>query len=450
MPFTTPSNAKRRSNTNEEHQYEPNYNTKTNSIEREPFSTRARSDAMALTTRKSAAIPWRSPRVQVVLASTLLAPLGVPLVAPALPVVSDAFGITDAETSLLISAYFVTGIFLSPFIGLLTDRVGRRRVLVPSLFVFSLAGIPLALAPDFTTLLVVRLAQGTAAAGIFITTVTLISDTFEESQRNAVLGVNAAALFVGAAAYPILGGALAGVGWNAPFLVYLAGLPVCLFAFRYLEEPESDRETRGLAYLRDAFAALPAGKALALYGAAFATEALVFGTIITTLPFLLTAAYGLSPVWIGSILTAATVVSALVASQNGRLAQYFSNYQLVALAFVCYGIGLLGAWLAPSPVFVGLAVLVYGAGLGIPLPSIDAAISGLVPMRLRAGALSLRNSATFLGRAAGPVVFVGIAVTTGYRTLLLVAGVFVLGTGLLAVLVTSQTTRTVESSEKVT
>lgn len=401
------------------------------------------------TTHTSPSIPWRSPTVQVVLASTLLAPLGVPLVSPALPAIRDAFGTTDAQASLLISAYFVTGIFLLPFIGLLIDRVGRRRVLVPSLFVFGLAGIPLALAPDFTTLLAIRFVQGTAAAGIFITTVTLIGDTFEDTQRNAVLGINAAALFVGAAAYPILGGALVGIGWNAPFYVYLASLPVGLFALRYLEEPAGDRKTRGLTYLRGALAALPAGDALVLYGAAFATEALVFGTILTTLPFLLTERYGLSPVWVGSILTATAVMSAVVSSQNGRLAKRFSNHQLIALAFICYGVGLLGAWLAPSPILVGVAVLVYGAGLGIPLPSINAAISGLVPTRLRASALSLRNSATFLGRATGPVVFTGIAAVTGYRTLLLVAGILVLGGGLLAVLASSRNASTVRPPERI-
>ena len=56
--------------------------------------------------RDAVSVPWRSPTVQVVLASTLLAPLGVPLISPALPVIRDAFGVTDAAASLLISAYF--------------------------------------------------------------------------------------------------------------------------------------------------------------------------------------------------------------------------------------------------------------------------------------------------------------------------------------------------------
>lgn len=76
---------------------------------------------------ESARVLWRSRTVQVVLASTLLAPLGVPLVAPALPVIRDAFGVSDATASLLISTYFLTGIVPSPFIGLLADRVGKSE-----------------------------------------------------------------------------------------------------------------------------------------------------------------------------------------------------------------------------------------------------------------------------------------------------------------------------------
>ena len=66
-------------------------------------------------------VPWGSPTLQAILASTFVLPLGVPLLSPVLPVIRDAFAITDARASLLITAYFVPGIALSPLIGLLAD-----------------------------------------------------------------------------------------------------------------------------------------------------------------------------------------------------------------------------------------------------------------------------------------------------------------------------------------
>jgi len=373
--------------------------------------------------RRTAAVPYGSPTVRIVLASTLLAPLGVPLVSPALPAIRDAFALSDARASLLISTYFLTGIVLSPLIGLLADRVGRRTVLVPSLFVFSLTGAPLAVAPTFEWVLAIRIVQGTAAAGIFIVTVTLIGDAFEGVQRNAVLGANIAVLSAGAAVYPLVGGALTGLAWNAPFLAYLVGLPVALYAYLSLEEPAGERETRNLSYLRHVARALSAREATVLYGSAFLIELLLFGAVFTALPFLLEAAYELSAFQIGLVVTASSVSATVVAYENGRLAGYLSDYGIVAAGFLSSGIGLVAAWIARTPTVIVLATVVFGTGWGLALPSIDSAVSELVAARYRAGALSLRNSTTFLGRTVGPVLFAGIAVRTGYQPLLLAAGV---------------------------
>ncbi|WP_137283519.1 MFS transporter [Halorussus salinisoli] len=383
---------------------------------------------MTTKTRDPAAVPWGSPTVRVVFAATALAPLGVPLVSPALPVVRDAFGLTDATASLLVAVYFLTGIVLSPFIGLLADRVGRKRVLVPSLVVFSLAGSAIALAPEFWIVLAVRLVQGTAAAGIFVTTVTLIGDAFEGVQRNAVLGVNTAVLASGAAVYPLLGGALATVSWNAPFLAYLLGLPVAAFAWVTLEEQviEPDVANRGTAYLRSAARLLARRAAVIPYGTAFLTEVLLFGAVITALPFLLFGTYGVSPVFVGGAITATEAVSAGVAAANGRFARQLSDQRLIALGYACYGVGLLVAWWASSVAGLVAGVIVFGAGVGLTMPSVDALLSDVVSAEYRAGALSLRNSVTFLGRAVGPVLFAGIAVETGYRPLLFAAGVVAL------------------------
>ncbi|WP_117595180.1 MFS transporter [Haloprofundus halophilus] len=389
----------------------------------------------ATASTEKASVPWRSPVVQVVLASTLLAPLGVPLVSPALPVIRDVFGVTDAAASLLITAYFLTGIVLSPFIGMLADRIGRRRVLVVSLLVFGLSGGAVYVAADFATVLALRLVGGTAAAGVFITTVTIIGDAFDGVQRNAVLGANTALLSAGAAAFPIVGGALVAYGWNVPFLAYLLAVPLAVVAWFALADLEHDTEPEDegpVRYLRGVAASLVASGTVVYYVATFAAEFLFFGAVLTTLPFLLTGTFALTPLLVGLTLTAAEVVAVGVSAANGRFAAHASNGTLVAAGFACAAVGLVIAWgatgLGPASavsgvLVVGVGVLFVGASAGLVLPSVDAEVSRLVPTHFRAGALSLRNSATFLGRAAGPVVFAGVAVAAGYATLLLAAGV---------------------------
>ncbi|MFC7203003.1 MFS transporter [Haloferax namakaokahaiae] len=400
---------------------------------------------------RSGDVPWRNRTVQVVLASTLLAPLGVPLVAPALPLVRDTFGLTDAAASLLVSAYFLVGIVVSPFVGVLADRIGRKRVLVPALFVFSIAGLSSFFAPTYLVLLGLRAIQGTAAAALFVTTVTLISDAFAGVQRNAVLGANVAVLSFGAAIFPVLGGALATVAWNTPFLAYAFGFPIAVFAYVALAEPsrETDRESRrsdgtdgvrrttGMrAYLRGALAALSLGVA-SLLTVAFLTEFVLFGALVTVLPFLLTANYGVSPFYIGLVLMTMEAGAVVAASSNGRLARIFSNGRLITLGFGCYALSLAGVYVAPSTFFVVPSVVIFGLGLGLSMPAVDAAVSDRVTTQYRAALLGLRNSTTFFGRASGPVVFALAATAVGYEPLMAIAAAFV---GVIA-LVAAVTTR---------
>lgn len=381
-------------------------------------------------------IPWRSPTLQAILVSTLVLPLGVPLLSPVLPIIRDSFAISDAQASLLITAYFVPGIVLSPLIGMLADRFGRKRVMIPSLLAFGVTGGLAAFANEFTIVLALRLLQGTASAGVFILTVTFISDVFDGVQRNAVLGVNAAVLFAGAAIYPFVGGVLGSIDWHVPFLVYLIAIPAGLFAMRALEEPPAAQPRTGLSYLRGAADALPAGEASALYGATFLLEAVAFGTILTVLPFVLAAEFGASSVVIGAVLTVQTIASAVVALKNGDLARRWSNHRLVVFSFLCYGIGLLVVWAGQSVLLITVGTIVVGVGFGLALPSIDAAISRIALPEYRAGALSIRNGTTFLGRSAGPIVYTGLAVVASYSALLLVSGVATLAIGVGAALLT--------------
>lgn len=391
--------------------------------------------------QRDASVPWRLPSLQVILASTVVLPLGVPLLSPVLPAISDAFAITDAQTSLLITAYFVPGIVLSPVIGLLADQFGRRQIMIWSLFAFGVTGGLAAFTSDFTLILVLRLLQGTASAGVFILTVTLISDLFEGVQRNAVLGVNAAVLFAGAAIYPFVGGALGEIDWHVPFLLYLLAVPVGFFAIRALEEPGAVRPKTGPSYLRGAADALPAREAGALYGATFLLEAIAFGTILTALPFVLTADFDATPVVIGLVLTIQTVAAAVVALENGRFARRWSNHRLVALSFLCYGLGLGLVWAGTSVALITVGTILVGVGFGLALPSVDAAIGHIAPPEYRAGALSIRNGTTFLGRSAGPIVYTSLAIVTGYSALLLASGVIALAVGIAGVAYSNGTPR---------
>ena len=325
----------------------------------------------------------------------------------------------------------IPGIFVSPLVGLFTDRLGRRRVLLSSLVLWSLAGGGIALAPPFWLVLALRLVQGIALAGLGITTITLISDVFEGVQRNAVFGVNTAVLSVGAAAFPVVGGALVTVSWNAPFAMFLLGLPVALFALIVLDEPVGERESGSSTYVRRVISALSVREALVFYGSALLIDLLLFGAVFTALPFLLEANFGFSALSIGLVLTVGEAASIVAATQNGRLSQHYTDPEIIAVGFMTTALGLGGVWFATSPVLIAISTVGFGAGWGLTLPSIDAGVSDLVRTQYRAGALSLRGSASSIGRAGGPIAFTTLSLQFDYRVLLLSAGIIALGFGVL-------------------
>lgn len=265
--------------------------------------------------------------------------------------------------------------------------------------------------------------QGTAAAGLFIITATVIGDAFDGTQRSAIFGINNAALSVGAAIFPIIGGILVEYYWRVPFLVYLLGIPLALFAWKVLEEPIKDANRKfQKSYILKTLKMIKRREKSLPYSSSIFTEILLFGAIFTLLPFILMEKFGLSSVYVGSILSIASLATALVSTQSVRLANYLSNHQMIALGLLCYGLALLGISSLSSVVVILFSVILFGGGIGVSMPAVDSAISDFVPMQQRGGALSIRNSTTFFGRASGPFIFAIFATVLGYTTLFIIVG----------------------------
>lgn len=383
-----------------------------------------RTDEAGLTT-----IPWHSSVLYVILTSSLIGVMGITLISPVLPDLRPVFAVTDAQVGLVITAYTLPGIVLTPVIGLIADRIGRKRVIVPLLFVFGITGAGIAFATTFVEVLVLRFFQGIGATALITLAVTMIGDAFEGPRRDAVMGLNGSTIASGAAFYPLIGGALAVLHWNVPFLFFGVGVVVGLVAFFVLEEQDVSQSTDLRGYMSSLRDVVLLPQALAIFVAVFVVFFVFYGAIITALPLMLSDEFGLSSGEIGVVLAMVSVASAAVSSQYGNLSQWRNANELIALGFVAYGASLVGVFVAPSPVIIAGALLAFGVGFGIVMPSIDTAMITLVSAELRAGMMGMRTSMIRLGETLGPVAFTLTAQTVfpttivGYRTLLFLAGV---------------------------
>jgi MFS family permease len=383
-------------------------------------------------------VPWRSPTLHVILASSLMGVMGVSLISPLLPELRGVFGVSDAQIGLVITVYTLPGVFLTPFIGLIADRIGRRRVIIPLLFVFGIGGVGIAFARDFSDVLVLRFLQGIGASALVTLAVTLIGDVYEGARRNAVMGVNSSTIGTGAALYPLIGGGLAGIRWNVPFFFFGIGILVAVVAVVALPEPEGTEPDDIRTYLGGLSRVITSPQPLVIFAAIFVVFFVFYGAVQTAIPLLLNDEFGLSSGQIGLTLSMVALASAVVSSQYGRISKWRSGPELIALGFVAYGCSLIGVWLAPSPVFVGVSLLAFGVGFGLVMPSIDTTIVTAVSDRLRAGMMGMRTSVLRLGQTVGPIAFTALAEnafptpTAGYRVLLVAFGVGILAAGVIA------------------
>ena len=347
----------------------------------------------------------------------MLAPLDVVLIGPALPAVAEAFSVSSGRAGLVITAYAVPGVVAAPLVGALADRLGRRPVVFGSTLLYGLTGIAVALVPAdaFLAVLALRALQGVVGGSILASlALTLASDYFDGPRRNAAVGYVSAAITVSAAVVPLVGGALAAVSWRAVFLAYGASVLIAVVVILSLPEPSATAESDP-PVLADLRGAVPTGRAVGVYGAAFVGYGLFFGGLLTATPFVLADEFTLSPGRIGALLTAASLVGAAVALGNGRLARSRSSLGLLILALLILGVGL----------------ATFTVGHGLLQPSLAAVISELGPPRARGALMSLRTSVILASQAVAPLAFTApSSLVGGTRVLLAAGGVVALAAGL--------------------
>jgi MFS family permease len=351
----------------------------------------------------------RDPNLQVIFGVTLMAVLGVSTITPVLPYVAGVFDRTPQSVALLIVVFTLPSAILTPVLGVMGDRLGRKKVLVPSLLVFALAGSACGFARSFDWLLALRFVQGSGAAAIGAINVTLLGDLYRGVNRAAAMGYNASVLSVGTGIYPAVGGALAVLGWYFPFFLPILALPVALAVVLVLENPEPSVEGTLAQYVRVTLRAVWRPQVLTLFVTSVVTFVLIYGSFLAFLPFLLEESFAASPMFIGAVMSATSIATAIVSFMLGDLAQRFGTRALVKAGFVLYAVSLAAIPLATSVWALGVPILLFGVANGLNIPSVLTILNGYAPDQYRAAFMSLNGTVLRLGQTLGPVL-VGVAV----------------------------------------
>lgn len=338
----------------------------------------------------------------VVFSITMVAILSVSSIAPALPAVARNFGISASEAGWLISAFTIPGIFLTPVMGLLGDRFGRKKVLIPALLLFGLTGSSCAFVGVFDYLLVLRFFQGVGASALGALNFALIGDLYSGEERVTAFGYNSSMISVGAAGYPLLGGLLVLVGWQYPFLLALVAFPVALVvAFCLPSMSGPSRESLG-EYFRNLLRALRMFEIGVIYAANLVVFVVLYGLLLAYLPFLLERKLEAGSVAFGLVMAANAAVAAFASFNLGPLARRFSQRRVAVFAFASIAPPAALMPFAPGlwAVFVLSAIL--GGAIGLSLAIFQTLISDLAPEGQRGALVALSGMMIRTGQSIGP------------------------------------------------
>ncbi|GIO21457.1 MFS transporter [Oceanobacillus sp. J11TS1] len=343
--------------------------------------------------------------------------LGNSMLIPILPVIEKEIGVSSFQSSLIITVYSVIAILLIPLAGYLSDRIGRKKVIIPSLIIAAVGGIISAWAAwkgqdPYMWILIGRFLQGAGAAGAFPVVIPTVGDMFtDEKDMSKGLGIIETSNTFGKVLSPILGAVLAALIWYLPF----AAIPVLsvislVLIIKFVKAPEN-KEKKKIKNFRDFMKEM---KETFQYNGRWLMAVFVIGCLnmfvlfgfLFHLSSLLEDKYDITGILKGVILAVPLLFLCLASyivgkkiGGNKRFMRYIilasNGAAALALVFINKEIGL-----------VPMILLLTAAsiGIGLSLPCLDALITIGIEKEERGTITSFYSSMRFLGVAAGPPV----------------------------------------------
>ena len=339
--------------------------------------------------------------------------VGFGIIIPLLPFYGEFFQATPDQVGLLMAVYSLTQFIAAPFWGRLSDRIGRRPVLLVSLAGLAASYVWLGFADSLAALFAAR-AVGGLMAGNISAAFAYVADVTTPENRAKGMGAVGAAFGLGFIFGPAIGGILAGpdpvnADYQTPAFA-AAGLSVAALALalvmlkeslspeiraRIAEKPRQGR-------LRQFGHALALPHVGLLIGLSFLAT-FVFAGMETTFAMWSRRQYGWGPEQNGYLFAFVGIISALIqGGMVGRLARFVGEGKLILYGAAALALGLLLIPVSSELWILLLAMTVLAFGFSIMSPSLNSLISLQVGEEDQGGVMGVTRSATTLARVLGP------------------------------------------------
>ena len=364
--------------------------------------------------------------MQLIIIVTMVTMMGGSVISPALPVIQQAFIIETSKIGLLMTAFSLPGIISIPIAGIMTDRFGRQKVIVPMLLLYSIAGSLCFFAPNFEVLLLLRFLSGLGAGALATLSLILIGDLFNDKEQKEALGYRTSFGYFSNGILPIFGGFLAVISWNYPFLLFLLGIPISLMAMAVLVNEKIDNQSTIKEYLIEVGRGLSNVRTASLLTIAPTLMMINQGILATFLPIYIGSKFGVSAAIIGIIISTRVIAGSLIAFFMGKLTEIVKEEWLLISSMIVLAITIIFIPFVTSVWFMIGPVMVMGFALGVSFPAFQSLLISEAPKELRAGVMSANGVTNRMGQAAGPIIAGALYATGGFKAVFFGASLFLL------------------------
>jgi MFS family permease len=308
-----------------------------------------------------------------ILSAIFIVFVGMGIIAPILPIYAEELGATGFALGVIMAAYAVSGGLLQPFVGILSDRHGKKGFLIAGLIIFGLTGYVYTIAGSVAQLVMIRFFHGAGSALIFPIAMAYIIESAED-HVGKYLGWFNIAIFAGIGAGPVLGGFFLDLlGKNAGFYAMaVLSIVSAILVITILPGQAADRPTEKRKPLFSLFRQMMKNRRVrGILLARMATMIIMVPTF-AFLPLLMTQQMGASGSQIGTVIACRTLVNAIFQVPFGKLADSRDQSLLLLAGTVLIGITMLCIPFATGFVPLLLLFAVIGLGEAISWPAMGA------------------------------------------------------------------------------
>ena len=353
------------------------------------------------------------PPIVVLIAVSALNPLALNMLVPSMPGLEQAFATSYATVQLSLSLYLIAVALAQLILGPLSDRHGRRPVMLAGMALFLVGTAACLLAPTIEAFILGRVVQGVGSCAGLVLSRAIVRDVYERDRAASMIGFVTMGMAVAPTLGPALGGALdEQFGWRAPFLLLFAvGVAVLAGTWATLNETRRPGQSEGgLAGHLGAFAVLARSRDFVAFAVSSMLVSGVFFAFLGGIPYVMQKLLGAGARETGLYLMWLAAGYILGNFLSGRYATRFGVIRMMAVGNLI-GLGAVtGALLLHlagyhHPVAIFAPMTWLGIGNGIALPS---TIAGAVSIRPDlAGAASGLTGTLQIGFGALVTVLMG-------------------------------------------